>query len=103
MQRQLGSFLYDSMNYEEQLGLKDLEDFLRQQKEVPREPRIDNAFVLTKIVAIHKIAREVMERLDLMGISATHLYDDAEGAAIDVINGYVYSKSTAAAWDLKVD
>jgi hypothetical protein len=41
-----------------------------------------------------------MERLDLMGLSATHLYDDAEGAAIDVINEYIYSKNTAVACGL---
>jgi hypothetical protein len=103
MQRQLGSFLYDSMNYEEQLRRKDLEDFLTQKEEAPRESRMKSEAVLTKIVAPHKIARDVMERLDLMGISATHLYDDAEGAAIDVINGYVYSKNTADAWDMGLE
>jgi len=97
MQRQLGSFLYDSMNYKA-LGLNDLEHFLREKNEVPK---IDNGDVtLTKITAPHRIAREVMERLDLMGLSATHLYDDAEGAAIDVINEYIYSKNTAVACGL---
>ena len=97
MQRQLGSFLYDSMNYKA-LGLNDLEHFVREKNEVPK---IDNGDVtLTKITAPHRIAREVMERLDLMGLSATHLYDDAEGAAIDVINEYIYSKNTAVACGL---
>ena len=99
MQRQIGCFLYDSMNYQLS-GFKDLEDFLGQS-EVPRHP--DGAEpMLTKIIAPHSIGREVLERLDLMGISATHLYDSHEGAAIDVVNEYSYSKRTARAWDLKI-
>ena len=79
---------------------KDLEDFLAQS-EVPRHP--DSAEpMLTKIIVPHSIGREVLERLDLMGISATHLYDSHEGAAIDVVNEYGYSKRTARAWDLKI-
>ena len=100
MQRQIGCFLYDSMNYQLS-GLKDLEDFLGQS-EVPRHS--DGAEpMLTKILVPHSIGREVLEHLDLMGISATHLYDSHEGAAIDVINGYSYSKRTARAWDLRIE
>ena len=99
MQRQIGCFLYDSMNYQLQ-GVQDLEEFLYKQIEVPRQDGTDP--LLTKIVVPHGIGRDVLERLDLMGISATHLYDNHEGATIDVINDYNYSKKTARAWDLKV-
>jgi hypothetical protein len=101
MQRQLGSFLYDTMNYKQD-GFDDLEDFLTKQTETPTTGGSSEA-ALTKIIAPHKMAREVLEHLDLMGISATHRYDDAEGAAIDVINEYVYQKTTASAWDLEIE
>jgi hypothetical protein len=100
MQRQMGCFLYDSMNYQ-LVGLRSLEDFLGQS-EVPRHPHGSEP-MLTKIVVPHNIGREVLEHLDLMGISATHLYDSHEGAAIDVVNEYGYSKKTARAWDLKIE
>jgi hypothetical protein len=100
MQRQLGSFLYDSMNYKEQ-GFDDLEHFLAKSTQTPRTDG-SSEVTLTKIFAPHKMAREVLEHLDVMGISATHLYDDAEGAAIDVVNEYVYQKTTNLAWDLDI-
>jgi hypothetical protein len=33
--------------------------------------------------------------------SGTHLYDDHEGAAIDVINAYKYDRKSGRVWDLK--
>ena len=87
------------MNYQ-QAGLNDLEDLL-EKKEVPRAEGGSDA-MLTKVILPHHIGRGVLERLDLMGISATHLYDSHEGAATDVINEYNYSKKTNRAWDLKL-
>ena len=75
-------FLYDSLDYG-RLELKDLEDFL-SQPEMPSVPHTD-AIMLTKVVIPQKLGREVMEWLDVMNISGTYLYDDHEGAAIDVI------------------
>ena len=60
MRRQLGCFLYDSLDYG-RLGLKDLEDFL-SQPEVPQVPATD-AIMLTKVLIPQKLGREVMERL----------------------------------------
>jgi len=40
--------------------------------------------MLTKVLIPHKVGREIFERLELMGITATHLYDSHEGAALDV-------------------
>ena len=37
-----------------------------------------------------------------MGITATHLYDSHEGAALDVINAYNYGRKTGRAWDVGV-
>jgi hypothetical protein len=98
MRRQLGCFLYDSLDYG-RLGLKDLEDFL-SQPEAPQVPATD-AIMLTKVLIPQKLGREVMERLDVMNISGTHLYDDHEGAAIDVINAYNYDRKSGRVWDLK--
>jgi hypothetical protein len=85
MRRQLGCFLYDSLDYG-RLGLKDLEDLL-SQPEIPKDPTSD-VVMLTKVLVPHSFGREVMERLDVMNISGTQLYDDHQGAAIDVINSY---------------
>lgn len=95
MQRQIGCFVYDSLDHRLR-GLQDLEDFMGQD-EVPGPNR---TVMLTKVLAPHSIGRDVLERLDLMGITATHLYDSPEGAATDVVNEYNYSKKTARAWDL---
>jgi hypothetical protein len=98
MRRQLGCFLYDSLDCGS-LGLKDLEDFF-SQPEVPEHPVSDGP-MLTKVLVPQKLGSEVMERLDVMNISGTHLYDDHEGAAIDVINAYNYDRKSGRVWDLK--
>jgi hypothetical protein len=98
MRRQLGCFLYDSLNYG-LLGLKDLEDLL-SQPEMPKAPPSDRV-MLTKVLIPQKLGREVMERLDVMNISGTHLYDDHQGAAIDVINSHNYDRKSGRVWDLK--
>ena len=99
MQRQLGVFLYDTLNYA-QVGFKDLEAYL-DQPEVPSEPPTGKV-ILTKVTIPHKIVSEVFQRLDLMGVSASHLYDSHEGAAADVINAYNYGRKTGYAWDVAV-
>jgi hypothetical protein len=99
MRRQHGCFLYDSLAYGGP-GLKDLEDFL-SQSEVTSEPPID-AIMLTKVLILKKLGREVWERLDAMNISGTYLYDDHEGAAVDVINEYNYDRKSGRVWDLKL-
>jgi hypothetical protein len=98
MRRQLGCFLYDSLDYSS-LGLKDLEDLL-SQPEMPKAPPSDTV-MFTKVLIPQKFGREVMERLDVMNISGTHLYDDHQGAAIDVINSYNYDRKSGRVWDLK--
>ncbi len=95
MRRQLGCFLYDSLDFS-RLGVKDLEEFL-SRPEVPGAGEI----MLTKVLIPQKLGREVMERLDVMNISGTHLYDDHEGAAIDVINAFNYDRKSGRVWDLK--
>ena len=67
MQRQLGVFLYDTLNYK-RIGFSDLEHYLNQ-KEIPG-PEMRNNEALTRVLIPHKFGREIFERLDLMGISA---------------------------------
>lgn len=38
--------------------------------------------------------------LELMGIDGTRLYDNHEGAAADVKNGYVFNRRTGFAQDI---
>jgi hypothetical protein len=95
MQRQHGVFLYDTLNYP-LVGYADLEAYLGQS-EVPGP---DEKVMLTKVLIPHKVGREIFERLELMGITATHLYDSHEGAALDVVNAYNYGRKTGRAWDV---
>ena len=103
MRRQLGCFMYDSLDYA-QIGLHDLEQFT-DQREVPElddkgVERTDRP-TLTKITVPHRAGREILEHLDLMGFSATHLYDSYEGAAIDVIDDYTISRKSGRVWDVR--
>jgi hypothetical protein len=95
MQRQHGVFLYDTLNYP-LAEYADLEAYLGQS-EVPGP---DEKVMLTKVLIPHKVGREIFERLELMGITATHLYDSHEGAALDVVNAYNYGRKTGRAWDV---
>jgi hypothetical protein len=97
MQRQRGVFLYDTLNYPN-VGYADLVDYLGQS-EVPGP---DEKVMLEKVLIPHKVGREIFERLELMGITATHLYDSHEGAALDVINAYNYGRKTGRAWDVSL-
>jgi hypothetical protein len=103
MRRQLGCFLYDSLDYT-QFGLQDLEHFM-DQKEVPElgqdgVPQ-QQPPTLRKIMVPHQAGRGVLEHLDLMGFSATYLYDSYEGAAIDVIDDYNFSRTSGQVWDVR--
>jgi hypothetical protein len=99
MQRQMGVFIYDTLDYR-QLGRRDLEDFIANLKETPDANSDGLIPILTKILIPAKAAREAFSRLELMGINATRLYDDAAGAAADVHNAYNYERKTGYAWDL---
>jgi hypothetical protein len=99
MQRQLGVFLYDTLNYK-LTGFTDLEAYL-DQPEVRSDPPTGTV-MLTKVLIPDKFGREILERLELMGITATHLYESHEGAAADVINAYNYGRKTGYTWDIAV-
>jgi hypothetical protein len=97
MQRQLGSFLYDTLNHD-LFGASDLEAFM-EQKEI--EGSYSPPALLTKVIIPHKVGREIFERLEIMGATATILFENPEGAATDVINGYNYARKTGQAWDVR--
>jgi hypothetical protein len=96
MIRQLGVFLYDTIPYSQDHS--DLEQYLSEQ-EVPCHPPHQKV-LLTKVEIPHNAGREIFERLDIMGITATHLYDSHEGAVMDVVNAYNYGRITGYAWDV---
>jgi hypothetical protein len=96
MRRQIGCFLYDSIDYRKLQSGDDLEGFLNQP-EVPGH----HAPVLTKITISHKAAPDVLRHLDLMGFSATYLYGSYEGAALDVIDDYIFPRTSGRVWDLQ--
>jgi hypothetical protein len=97
MIRQLGVFLYDTIPYSNLCS--GLEQYLNQP-EVPSAPP-HNRVLLTKVEIPHKSGKEVFERLEIMGITATQLYDSHEGAVMDVVNAYNYGRKTGYAWDVQ--
>ncbi len=100
MQQQLGVFIYDTLDYAH-LDKTDFEDFVGGLKEADDASSI-TVPMLTKINIPKSVAGDVFRRLELMGINATRLYDDASGAAADVYNSYYYNRKTGYAWDLEV-
>ena len=95
MQRQLGVFIYDLLSYFNH-KFRDLEDFL--EKIELFYPVADD--LVTKIVIPHRLGREIFERLEIMGVTATLLFQNHEGAAADVVNAYHYDRRTGRAWDV---
>jgi hypothetical protein len=93
MQRQRGVFLYDTLQYKAR-GFLDLDDFLARQ-----EINADGPKILTKVLIPHKVGREIMERLEIMAVTATLLFESHEGAVADVVNGFNYGRRTGRAWD----
>jgi hypothetical protein len=96
MQRQLGVFLYDTVDYKS-WGYDDLEHFLSDQKEVQVPYALP---ALTKVLIPHKIASDIFARLEIMGVTASMLFENHEGAATDVINSYNCGRRTGRAWDI---
>ena len=97
MRKQLGVFIYDTMNHKLN-GFDDLEGFIGQNQ----IPGPEEQPALTKVLIPHKLGRLILERLEIMGISATHLFDNPEGAAMDVFNAYSIGRKTGYAWDIRI-
>lgn len=91
MQRQIGVFLYDTLDHKG----SDLERFVEQITE-HADSKIP---ALTKVFIPKSISREIFERLELMGMTGARLLDDYVGAAADVYNSYHYDRRTRT-WDL---
>ena len=62
-------------------------------------PGPEQASTLIKITVPHRVGRDVFEHLDLMGFSATYLYDSYEGVAIDVRDEYFFGRKSGRTWD----
>jgi hypothetical protein len=97
MQRQLGVFLYDTVDYQI-IGYTGLENYMEQ----PVVPGPDENPIVTKVIIPHSAGRGIFERLELVNCMATYLYDSHEGAALDVINSHNYGRKTGRAWDVRL-
>jgi FRG domain len=92
MTRQMGAFLYDTLNYS-RLGAASLEAFVEQTPLSHRRERNEvPLYALRKITVPHSEARNVFKHLALAGITGTRLLDDYEGAVADVINAYYFHR-----------
>ena len=96
MRRQLGVFIYDTINYA-LMNLKDIEDFIN----IIPDSNPENA-TLTKVIIPKSCASDAFRRLELMGFSATYLYGDHSGAVPDIYNAYNYNRKVSDPWDLVV-
>ncbi len=101
MQRQMGVFIYDALNYAN-MRLKDLEDFIEKLKEPKDATTGITSPTLTKVFIPRSLAPDAFSQLELMGVTATKLFDDHSGAAADVCNAYNYNRKTGYAWDLSM-
>lgn len=100
MLRQLGVFIYDSMAYHKGPH-KDLEEFIERGVD-PNDPDGNPLYSLQKILIQKSVASDIFLQLELMGIDGTRLYNNHEGAAADVKNGYVFNRRTGYAHDIIV-
>jgi hypothetical protein len=98
MTRQMGAFLYDTIDYS-RLGASSLEEFVKTTPPTQRQTKGGAALLaLRKIIIPHSEAKSVFKRLELAaGITGTRLLDDYEGAVADAINAYYFSS------DRKID
>jgi hypothetical protein len=99
MQRQLGCFIYDVFQHRS-YGYRDLEEFSDNIEEVSFKER-GIWSCLNRVYFKKHWAGTILARLELMGITATHLLG-AEGAAMDVRNSYVYNRKGGLPWDLRL-
>lgn len=93
MQRQLGCLIYDTLWYP-RLGLEDLEDYIDKKTETPvvdGNRMNPEKPILTKVLISQSATSEVFARLELMNITGGHLYDSADGVALDIKNAYNYN------------
>lgn len=90
-QRQMGCFLYDTVDYE-RAGIRGLEEL------VSRFGLTNTGPVITKYIIPHSCAREVFDTLDLLAINGSRLMDDISGVVCDVYNAYNHNPR-ARSWD----
>lgn len=97
MTRQMGAFLYDTIDYS-RLGASSLEEFVKMAPPTQRQTKGGSVLLaLRKIIIPHSEAKSVFKRLELAGITGARLLDDYEGAVADAINAYYFSS------DRKID
>jgi hypothetical protein len=99
MLRQVGTFVYDSLQYGSGAKFMDLEDFIEKGVDPPG-PDGDN-FTLHKIVIPYSFIKDVLQRLEIMGINGTRLLDNHEGAVADVSNSYVWRGFSGTSHDIR--
>lgn len=98
MQRQMGAFIYDTLDYRE-LGMTDLEDFIDKFPEPTGPDGTRNETLVRVLIPLSDVG-PVFSRLELMGITGARIMDDGDGAADDVFNAYSYNRKLGDAWDL---
>ena len=98
MQRQLGCFIYDTLDYKK-IGFEGFEALIHSFEEPTsngtRHP------TLIKYLIPQSEASGVFSRLELMNINGTKLID-SEGIAADVKSSYNYARKTGYAWDIEL-
>ena len=97
VQRQMGCFIYDTMNYDA-LGARDLESFISENPIIADFGQNNN--IVDKFIVPCSLAREAFDYLDAMGMNGARLMDDYTGVASDVRNTFNYNPRIAP-WDTR--
>lgn len=97
MQRQLGCFLYDTVDYS-RIGYQDFESLVASFDD-EAGPDGQTQPTMYKFLVPLAWVGEAFSRLELMGITATRLLDHA-GLAADVMNSRNYGRKTGYSWDI---
>lgn len=93
MQRQMGAFLYCTLNY----GWRKVEDLeghlelLNDGFDSPVLPNRDDA-TLIKITLPHSMGTDAFKRLEIVGVTGSSLFGSAEGVADDIWNSFNYNR-----------
>jgi FRG domain len=99
MIRQMGTFLYDTMDYES-AGWVDLDDFVERNAETAEQTKLPTLY---KVFIPLAAAPEAFSLLDIAGMTGIRLLDDYEGAVADTVNAYNYNRKSGYFWDLAED
>jgi hypothetical protein len=99
MIRQMGSFIYDTVDYSHS-SFTDLDGMIESTTEIPGP---ETTPTLYKVYLPLTEGPAVFPYLDIAGITGIRLLDDYEGGVADATNAYNYHRKSGYFWDVAED